>query len=472
MSETTPAVQSKVVLPATPLGNMGRWVTAADGRVIMLRGVNMINKLPPYTPSAAGFGPNDAELLASNGFNVVRVGVIYSAVEPAPGLYDDQYLADIQKTVVMLARHGIMSLIDFHQDGWGPSFVTEGFPEWATLTGPYPIRPLVDFPATYTQSKAVQTAFDNFWSNTPGPGNVGLQDRFAAAWAYAAKTLKSTEGILGWELLNEPFPGSQWQQYEAEPHQYPPLDQALTSFTQKVVNAIRTEDTDHIIWYEPWVTFDAGWPTYIGAIGDPAPVRRIGMAFHNYMKVENYDVNWNNALAHSAATGDALLATEFGGYDNWLEIEKAMNSVDTEMMPAIYWAYWNRTPYQIAKADNLPVSSADMGLVYDPTRPLTPGNVWEDKLTALTRPYPKLIAGTPVSWSFNPKPEALSFHFAWSCKPVGNGITEIFVPNRRYKNGYTVSVTGGTQLPSKDEQVVLISNNDGAETASVDISPR
>jgi len=39
-----------------------------------------------------------------------------------------------------------------------------------------------------------------------------------------------------------------------------------------------------------------------------------------------------------------LLATEFGAYTEAIEIDEAMNSVDAAMMPAIYWAYWNRTP--------------------------------------------------------------------------------------------------------------------------------
>jgi len=96
--------------------------------VVIVHGVNMINKLPPYTLSATGFSNHDGELLASNGINAVRVGVIYSAVEPAPGLYVDQYLEDIKKTVEMLTSYGILSLIDFHQDGWGPSFIVRAFP--------------------------------------------------------------------------------------------------------------------------------------------------------------------------------------------------------------------------------------------------------------------------------------------------------------------------------------------------------
>src|ERR1700742_2350543 len=71
------------------LGHAGRWLTDDKGRAVILRGFNMVNKFPPYTLSATGFGEEDAVLLAKDGFNAVRVGVIYSAVEPRPGEYDE-----------------------------------------------------------------------------------------------------------------------------------------------------------------------------------------------------------------------------------------------------------------------------------------------------------------------------------------------------------------------------------------------
>jgi len=71
---------------AGPLGHTGRWITDARGRVVILHGLSMVNKLPPYTPAAAGFGSAAAATLADNGFDVVRVGIIYRAVEPRPVL--------------------------------------------------------------------------------------------------------------------------------------------------------------------------------------------------------------------------------------------------------------------------------------------------------------------------------------------------------------------------------------------------
>ena len=58
---------------------------------MLFHGVNMVYKIPPYIPSTAGFDPElsltDLEIdnLKSWGFNFVRLGVMWEAVEFAPG---------------------------------------------------------------------------------------------------------------------------------------------------------------------------------------------------------------------------------------------------------------------------------------------------------------------------------------------------------------------------------------------------
>ena len=126
-----PAAFAAPTGPTLPLGNTGRWMTDSDGRVVVLHGLNQVYKVPPYEPSADGFGDDDAAFLAANGFNAVRVGVIWAAVEPQPLSYDDNYLASIAQTVATLASHGIVSLLDFHQDLYNEVFQGEGAPAWA-----------------------------------------------------------------------------------------------------------------------------------------------------------------------------------------------------------------------------------------------------------------------------------------------------------------------------------------------------
>jgi endoglycosylceramidase len=57
-------------------------------------------------------------------------------------------------------------------------------------------------------SEAVQRAFDHFWANDKAPDGLGLQDHFAACWRALAERLGSQKWLLGYDLFNEPFPGS------------------------------------------------------------------------------------------------------------------------------------------------------------------------------------------------------------------------------------------------------------------------
>ena len=69
MRRTIPALVALALLllpalaqaaPTTPLGHTGRWITDAKGRTVIMHGVNMVFKRPPYYPAATGFGADDA----------------------------------------------------------------------------------------------------------------------------------------------------------------------------------------------------------------------------------------------------------------------------------------------------------------------------------------------------------------------------------------------------------------------------
>ena len=196
--------------PVPPLGHEGRWITDAHGRVVFIHAVNMVYKRPPYYPKASGFGADDARFLRRHGFNGVRLGVIYAGVEPKPGKYDDRYIARIADTQRTLARSGVFSLIDFHQDLYNEKFQGEGWPDWAVQDDGLP-NPELGFPGNYLGNPALQRSFDHFWANDPGPGGVGLVDRYARAWRHVARRFRASDRVLGYDVLNEPWPGTVWQ---------------------------------------------------------------------------------------------------------------------------------------------------------------------------------------------------------------------------------------------------------------------
>jgi len=74
----------------------------------------------PYDPAAFGFSSADAAWLVANGSRVVRLGVLASGLMPSPGTSDQADIDHLAATVNLLASHGILTLLDVHQDGWDP----------------------------------------------------------------------------------------------------------------------------------------------------------------------------------------------------------------------------------------------------------------------------------------------------------------------------------------------------------------
>ena len=92
----------------------------AQSRHLTMHGVNVVYKIAPYIPEEDKFdGQNsltDADIanLAKWGFNMVRLGVMWEAVEKAPGVYDDKYLNEIDQLITKLGKAGIYTLVDAH----------------------------------------------------------------------------------------------------------------------------------------------------------------------------------------------------------------------------------------------------------------------------------------------------------------------------------------------------------------------
>ena len=57
------------------------------------------------------------------GFDVQRLDLSWSALEPTRGVIDQAYLAQVLTAVDQAARHGIYTVLDMHQDTYS-KFVT------------------------------------------------------------------------------------------------------------------------------------------------------------------------------------------------------------------------------------------------------------------------------------------------------------------------------------------------------------
>ncbi len=479
-ARTGPAVASQpsqtassAVLPAAPIGHAGRWITDATGKVLLVSGVNMVNKITPYTPAADGFGGADAAFLADNGLDAVRVGVLWEALEPEPGVFNDSYLASIASTVDTLGSYGIVSLLDFHQDMYNEEFQGEGEPAWAIDDDGLPIFPELGFPGNYFLMPALQAAYDNFWDNATVDGE-GLQDWYAGAVQHVAAYFNGNPYVLGYDLFNEPSPGSDILTCFTPDVGCPSLDAELTSFYTTVDEAVRQVNTSALLFGEPWLSFDTGVPSSLGSTGDAEQ----GFSFHDYCPFDSVSTEldfacpsfnadaFENADAVSARTGDALLLTEFGATDDTSILSEVVADAEQYQVGWLMWSFCD--------CDDPTTSSTSEGLVNDPADAPTGSNVNTAMLDALAVPHPELVAGTPDSYGYDPSTSVFSLTYSTE-RADGTGVfasgsqTSIAVPAIQYPDGYQVDVSGGTVV--SEGGILDIASCPAATTVTVTVQP-
>jgi endoglycosylceramidase len=433
--------------PVAPIAHEGRWLTDATGRVLMLRGINLVPKEAPYYPSAFGFGEDDAVWLKEHGFDAVRLGLTGAGIMPTPGGIDERFLDHLAETVDVLAAHQIYVLLDLHQDGWGERadgqpLGSDGFPEWMTLTGGA-TNTHTGFPLYYVTNPAIQAAFQSLWDDAPGPDGVPLQAAVAAMFGALAERFGDNPWVLGYDVFNEPWPGVVWSPCITPPDGCPALDRAsLDPLYAQVTRAVRAHDPDGLVLGEPFVLFNFGLaPTSIGLPGgDPAA----GMSFHMYTvdpaaepQVVGHALDW------SARTGGALVATEWGATADPMAITRQADLLDRAMIPWMYWAYDSLTPAVVP---------------------------------SVVRPHPIALAGTPTAFSYDAAARVLDV--SWDAtRASGTGrfpavaVTSISTPAVTYPDGYTVVAAGARVTSAPCAATLTLVRRPLARSVSVRVTP-
>ena len=187
----------------------------SEGRERIFNGVNLCDKGKsvkgsPHRIYNFDFSEDTIKALAENGFNIVRLGMTWDAVEPEPGQYDEEYLDRVEKVADHCEKYGIYFYLDMHQDLYSGRYETDGdgAPYWACLTdGAEFKKAKFVWAEGYFWGKAVHRSFDAFWNNECYNG-VPLQEYFCRMWMHIAERFKDHPALFGYDFLNEPFPGS------------------------------------------------------------------------------------------------------------------------------------------------------------------------------------------------------------------------------------------------------------------------
>ena len=181
------------------------------GRHVILNGINVVSKSKEEQYIFQS-GPEFYSNMKTWGFNCIRFYICWDGLEPEPGVYNEQYLKEIDTRIQWAGDHGLFVVLDMHQDLFGVKF-GNGAPEWAIFHEDKPHETGVIWSDSYLLSEAVQTSFDNFWANKEAHDGIGIQDHYANLWRMIAKRYAGNHTVIGYDIMNEPFPGSSALQY-------------------------------------------------------------------------------------------------------------------------------------------------------------------------------------------------------------------------------------------------------------------
>lgn len=181
------------------------------GRERIFYGINVCDK-GLYSPDEKkrnySYEWNEDMLVAfrKQGYNLIRLGITWEAVEPERGKYNEEYIDAVKGMLDMCHKYGIYAYIDMHQDlysGWGNG-PGDGAPAWACHTDGYEYKiPKFVWAESYFFGKATHRAFDNFWAN-----KYNVQDDYRKMWTHVAERLDGHPALFGYDLMNEPFMGA------------------------------------------------------------------------------------------------------------------------------------------------------------------------------------------------------------------------------------------------------------------------
>jgi endoglycosylceramidase len=241
-------------------------------------------------------------------------------------------------------------------------------------------------------------------------------------------------------------------------------------------------DPDTVVFYEPWGTnFNAGMPTAHGDIG----AGQTGFSFHVYACPSSLipfvlpsqvtqvcgpigeERVYANADGQGEKLGHALLVTEFGASDDLATIDRMADLADAHRVGWQYWAWWNTDPSG---------ERPNEGLIDDPKNPPTTAHLDEAKLDVLVRPFPRAVAGTPSSWSWDEGTRR--FAMRYSTRPVDGDLrkkatTDIWIPARHFPGGYqVVELAGARVMSAPDAELLELAANPGAAEVSIAVTPR
>lgn len=263
-----------------------------SGRTVLLRGINVAGSSKvPYRPDGAthrkesladprhvSFIGRPFPLEEANehfrrlrgwGFNFLRLLITWEAIEhTGPGCYDVEYLDYLEAVVRKAGEHGLLVLIDPHQDVWSRFCGGDGAPGWTLEAAGFELAnlhatgaaflhavhgdppPHLIWPTNSTKLAAATMftlffAGDLFAPRTRIDGESAqdfLQRHYVDAMLQVARRLRGLAHVLGYDTMNEPWRGYIGWQDLKKPFATPFLGEVPSPFQSMLLGSGIAQD--------------------------------------------------------------------------------------------------------------------------------------------------------------------------------------------------------------------------------------
>jgi endoglycosylceramidase len=292
-----------------------------------------------------------------------------------------------------------------------------------------------------------------------------------------ARRLGSKPNVLGYDLMNEPWPGTQWPTC-AQPAGCPLFENAfLQPFFEHAAAAIRAVQPAGIVFWEPNITNDFGTLNTVG-LGHPFADPNNGLSFHDYcllggqfvQQISRADdpeckqvepLTVQNQQMAGAHNGSAMALTEFGASDDLVDIGRVKSLADAASISWFFWQYqgWS-DPTGNPGQEGISAKDGQQRFA----------TVKQAKLRLLSETYPQAIAGFSPIWRSSKGAFTLTY-IAARTKP---NMTEIYVDPLSDPRGFTVSARDAIQVgcPVARPHVICFKNISSSSPVSISITPR
>lgn len=379
------------------------------------------------------------------GLNGVRLLVSWAAIEPQKGKIDASYLDAMAKRVAWAQNAGLLVVVDAHQDVYGEGFGGNGAPRWTCDEKLYDAHVGRSPWFLNYSSPQVMQCFDRLYTSAE------LRRHFAEAWGALAKRLVRYSNIVGFDILNEPS----WGSYKVHTFE----KDRLQPFYRQVIAEVRRHAPNWLAFAEPANSRNLGIPTSL----QRWKIRDMVYAPHSYDAEAEQGKGFAPARAQQLIDNVAALAKEaerlgcalwIGEYGAQADKPGVTAYLDAQYAAAgavaasaMYWEYSKGRGYS-------PVSSD--------------GTEVKELVSALVRPYPRRVAGEPLSYRYDSDRRKLTVRYRPDRSVSAPTLIEL--PGRIYTGGVSVRC-GGCSWARLGSTLAIRKVPDG-DTALVEITPK